>query len=241
MTDLRVAGDRFHARFSAKEKVYRYTIQNSANRDVFARKYSYHLPEELNLSAMEETAALLVGTHDFKGFSTGRTKKSTVRHLSEIEIRPEGEKLLITTGFFSSTPARFTRISAIPDHILSCKYRAVLADVSHDFLAVFPDLHCTHQTRADAAAHPFLHGDVAGNTCPLRRLIGGFQHNLRAAGHHGGILFLFQHGGNALRHKALCTKAAVVGHHHCLPADRSELLQQHRLVRQWKPSTASAR
>ena len=45
---------------------------------------------------MEETAALLVGTHDFKGFSTGRTKKSTMRHLSEIEIRPEGEKLLIT-------------------------------------------------------------------------------------------------------------------------------------------------
>lgn len=96
VTDLRVAGDRFHARFSAKEKVYRYTIQNSANRDVFARKYSYYLPEELDLSAMEETAALLVGTHDFKGFSTGRTKKSTVRHLSEIEIRPEGEKLLIT-------------------------------------------------------------------------------------------------------------------------------------------------
>ena len=99
VTDLRVAGDRFHARFSAKEKVYRYTILNSVNRDVFARKYSHHLPEELNLSAMEETAALLVGTHDFKGFSTGRTKKSTVRHCRKLRFARRGK------SFSSPLPA----------------------------------------------------------------------------------------------------------------------------------------
>ncbi len=94
--DLRPAAPRFHARFSAKEKVYRYTIQNSAKKDVFGRKYSYRIPEPLDLAAMEETAKLLLGTHDFRGFATGRTKKSTVRHLSAIEIRREGERVYLT-------------------------------------------------------------------------------------------------------------------------------------------------
>ena len=91
MSDLRLAGERFHARFSAKEKVYRYTIETGAGRNVFARKYVYHLPETLDLQRMQDTAALLLGTHDFKGFSTGRTKKTTVRHLSSIDIRREAK------------------------------------------------------------------------------------------------------------------------------------------------------
>lgn len=96
VSDLRLAGDRFHARFSAKEKVYRYTIENGAERNVFARKYVYHLPETLDLQRMQDTAALLLGTHDFKGFSTGRTKKTTVRHLSSIDIRREGANVTLT-------------------------------------------------------------------------------------------------------------------------------------------------
>ena len=94
--DLRSAAPRFHARFSAKEKVYRYTIQNSPKKDVFGRKYSYRLPEKLDLAAMEQTAKRLLGTHDFRGFATGRTKKSTVRHLSSVEIRREGERVYLT-------------------------------------------------------------------------------------------------------------------------------------------------
>lgn len=93
---LRPAAERFHARFSAREKVYRYTIQNSPNKDVFGRKYSYHLAEPLDLAAMERAAGLLLGTHDFRGYSTGRTKKSTVRHLAEIQICREGERVTLT-------------------------------------------------------------------------------------------------------------------------------------------------
>lgn len=96
VSDLRLAGERFHARFSAKEKVYRYTIETGAERNVFARKYVYHLPEVPDIGRMQDTAALLLGTHDFKGFSTGRTKKTTVRHLSSIDIRREGANVTLT-------------------------------------------------------------------------------------------------------------------------------------------------
>ena len=96
VSDLRLAGERFHARFSAREKVYRYTIETGAQRNVFARKYVYHLPEALDIGRMQDTAALLLGTHDFRGFSTGRTKKTTVRHLSSIDIRREGANVTLT-------------------------------------------------------------------------------------------------------------------------------------------------
>ena len=93
VTALSAASPRFHARLSAKEKVYRYTIWNSPIPNVLERRYVYQLAEPLNISTMEDTAQLLLGTHDFKGFSTGRTKKSTVRTIKSVEIRTDGPRV----------------------------------------------------------------------------------------------------------------------------------------------------
>ena len=96
VSDLRLAAERLHARLSAKAKVYRYTIENGAERNVFGRKYVYHVAEHLDMDKMTRAANLLLGTHEFRGYSTGHTKKSTVRHLSAVDIRREGENLTLT-------------------------------------------------------------------------------------------------------------------------------------------------
>lgn len=96
VSDLRLAAERFHARLSAREKVYRYTIENGTERNVFARKYVYHVAEPLDAEKMTRAANLLLGAHDFRGYSAGHTKKSTVRHLSAVDIRREGENLTLT-------------------------------------------------------------------------------------------------------------------------------------------------
>ena len=93
---LSQASERFHARLSAKEKTYCYTINNSAVTDVFRRKYEYLLPEKLDVEAMRSAAKLLLGTHDFKGFSSGHTKKSTVRCLKSLDIVRVGRKITLT-------------------------------------------------------------------------------------------------------------------------------------------------
>lgn len=87
---------RFHARLNAKEKVYRYTIRNSHCADVFRRRFEYKLPEPLDLEKMQKAAEVLTGTHDFRGFSTGRTKKSTVRTVFSIRIDKTGDRIDIT-------------------------------------------------------------------------------------------------------------------------------------------------
>jgi tRNA pseudouridine38-40 synthase len=96
VTELSTASPRFHARLSAKEKTYCYTINTGYVQDVFQRRYEYRLSEPMDLTAMKQAANLLLGTHDFRGFSTGHTKKSTVRYLRSIDFSWEKGKLRIT-------------------------------------------------------------------------------------------------------------------------------------------------
>ena len=88
---------RFHSRYQAAEKTYRYRIWNADVPCVFERKYVWQVPEPLNLDAMAAGAALLLGTHDFLPFSSlKKIKKSTVRTLKQLEINRVGPELQIT-------------------------------------------------------------------------------------------------------------------------------------------------
>ena len=88
---------RFHSRYQAAEKTYRYRIWNADVPCVFERKYVWQVPEPLNLDAMAAGAALLLGTHDFLPFSSlKKSKKSTVRTLKQLEINRVGPELQIT-------------------------------------------------------------------------------------------------------------------------------------------------
>ena len=87
----------FHARFSAKEKQYRYFVQTGPHADVFARKYALHTYMPLDLDLMNEAAALAMGTHDFSAFmSTGREVETAVRTVSLSKWEKQGKFLVYT-------------------------------------------------------------------------------------------------------------------------------------------------
>jgi tRNA pseudouridine38-40 synthase len=90
------ADPRFHARYRARAKRYHYRICNRLVRDVFSRRYAWHVPEPLDLGAMRRAAALLVGEHDFRSFTSLKSKhKSAVRRLTALEAESqEGEATL---------------------------------------------------------------------------------------------------------------------------------------------------
>ena len=82
------ADDRFHARLSAKGKVYRYSLRLGDTPNVFRRRYQYRIEESPDIEAMKKAAAKLCGSHDFRAFcSLKRYKKSTVRNIESIEFR----------------------------------------------------------------------------------------------------------------------------------------------------------
>ena len=80
----------FHARYSARFKRYQYLIWNRPARPLFDRAQVRHIPQRLNIKAMQEAAAFLRGRRDFRAFhSSGRAVSSTVRHLRVLTVRKE--------------------------------------------------------------------------------------------------------------------------------------------------------
>jgi tRNA pseudouridine38-40 synthase len=81
-----VPGD-FHARHSATGKVYRYHLQNRPYPAVLARGRCWWIRPPLNIPAMREAAAALIGTHDFSAFRASQcAAPSPVRELRRIDL-----------------------------------------------------------------------------------------------------------------------------------------------------------
>ncbi|MCM3741016.1 tRNA pseudouridine(38-40) synthase TruA [Oceanobacillus luteolus] len=99
-----IVSEDFHARFNAKMKEYHYYVRTSPERDVFSRNYAYHVPEQLNLTKMQDACAYLKGTHDFTTFSSVKAtvQGSRVRTLYTVtcEEHPNGFRFVfIGDGF----------------------------------------------------------------------------------------------------------------------------------------------
>ncbi len=82
--------DNFHARFDAKGKHYRYTIDNAAHASAVYRHTTAHVRSSLDVAAMREAAAYILGTHDFATFcASGSEVKDTVRTVYSLDITEE--------------------------------------------------------------------------------------------------------------------------------------------------------
>lgn len=70
----------FHARFNAKHKTYQYRIYNHPIPLAIGRQYAWHVRKKLDIDAMQNTIAHIIGTHDFKSFEgTGSPRDHTIR------------------------------------------------------------------------------------------------------------------------------------------------------------------
>ena len=98
--------EKFHARYNAKKKIYTYRICNNPFGDAFERKYSYLVDKKLNIDKMLVASKYFIGTHDFKSFTSMKSKKkSTVREIYDININCIGDMVEITyegEGFLHS-------------------------------------------------------------------------------------------------------------------------------------------
>jgi len=87
--------DSFHARFDAEQRSYQYLLANQpvAPAIMLGKVGWFHLP--LDLSAMQEAAAYLVGEHDFSAFRAAECQaKSPIKQLHRAEIAKIGNHLL---------------------------------------------------------------------------------------------------------------------------------------------------
>ena len=100
--DIRVLAVRraradFHARFSATGKEYRYFIWNDAVLPPLVRASRWLVRQPLDVAAMRQAAAALVGRQDFAAFTANpnREVRGTVRHLRELRVTRRGREIVI--------------------------------------------------------------------------------------------------------------------------------------------------
>ncbi len=87
----------FHARKSAKQKIYEYRIFNRKDRSPFLRRYAWHIRKPLDIYSMKKAARFLIGEYDFTGFaSVGSEVRTKVRTIYDIKIEKEGSDVTLT-------------------------------------------------------------------------------------------------------------------------------------------------
>ena len=86
----------FHARFSAKQRIYKYVIFNRLSRPSIEKGRGWHIINELDISLMKKGAKKLLGTKDFSTFrSSSCNAKSPIRTMKSIKIKSISGKIEI--------------------------------------------------------------------------------------------------------------------------------------------------
>lgn len=99
--DLEKVEKDFHARKSARSKIYQYRILNSPHISPFVLRFVLHWPSALVVDRMRKGARLFEREADFSAFSSNR-HLSSVRKVFHSEINTRNDEILYTveaTGF----------------------------------------------------------------------------------------------------------------------------------------------
>ena len=86
----------FHARYSAKERVYKYFIINRLAAPTLENERAWHIRKKLDIKLLKEGAKKLVGTHDFSTFRAANCyAKSPLKKINKIKIKNIDKKIQI--------------------------------------------------------------------------------------------------------------------------------------------------
>jgi tRNA pseudouridine38-40 synthase len=93
----RYVSKNFHARLSAKGKIYRYRIWIASVLPPFEYRYAWHIAQSLDLKILKLAAKHFVGTHDFAAFAAnrGKSEPSTIRTINSARVRRKGPCITI--------------------------------------------------------------------------------------------------------------------------------------------------
>ena len=88
---------KFHARFSAKKREYKYIIINRNFPSVLYKNRAWHVRSKLDLASMKKAAKKLIGKHNFNAFrSSSCSAKSPVRTIEKSSlIKKDGKIIMI--------------------------------------------------------------------------------------------------------------------------------------------------
>jgi tRNA pseudouridine38-40 synthase len=96
ITNIKKKSLNFHARFSAKQRIYTYIIFNRISKPSIEKNRGWHIRKKLDLKLMKKGAKKLLGTNDFSTFrSSSCNSKSPIRTIKSVKIKEVKNKIQI--------------------------------------------------------------------------------------------------------------------------------------------------
>ena len=93
---LKKRNDNFHARFSAKMRIYKYIIINRLSKPVLEKNKGWHIMKVLDLNLMKKGAKKLIGTKDFSTFRASSCRaKSPIKTMKLVKIKSSKNQIEI--------------------------------------------------------------------------------------------------------------------------------------------------
>ena len=94
--DIKEKNMKFHARYSAIKRIYKYVIINRFSPLALNQDKAWHVKKKLDIKLMKKASKLLIGNHDFSTFrSASCGAKSPIKTLSVVSIIKSNEKIII--------------------------------------------------------------------------------------------------------------------------------------------------
>ena len=96
ITQIKKRSEKFHSRFSAKQRIYRYIIFNQISAPVIENGRGWHVRKILDVDLMKKGAKKLLGTNDYSTYrSSSCHAKSPIRTIKSIKIKALKNKIEI--------------------------------------------------------------------------------------------------------------------------------------------------
>ena len=96
ITKVKRRSNKFHSRFSAKQRIYRYVIFNQISAPVIEKNRGWHVRKPLDLELIKKGAIKLIGTNDYSTFrSSSCHAKSPIKTIKSIKIKSSKNRIEI--------------------------------------------------------------------------------------------------------------------------------------------------
>ena len=94
---LKKKTNKFHARYSANKRVYKYFIINRRSSLVLEKNKAWHIKKKLDINIMKKGAEILKGTHNFSTFRASSCQaKSPIKTLKKAAVKKDKNKIVLT-------------------------------------------------------------------------------------------------------------------------------------------------
>ena len=96
ITSVKKRSSNFHARFSAKQRIYKYIIFNRVSVPSIYKNRGWHIRKKLDLKLMKKGTQKLLGTNDYSTFrASSCNAKNPVRTIKSIRIKKIKDRIEI--------------------------------------------------------------------------------------------------------------------------------------------------